>query len=445
MQNSKRTLKDLSFSNNGTEGNVLNLIDRCSTFVGRTVLQRQLSKAPSNFIDLKKQQEVIKYWAENKQNWTEQITNGTIVMLEKFYESADTYTGHPGGMNFVTGKFFQKIFNRNEYHFTQFSISHLSDFLCGCQHFVSLLDSDKNKLPILLQELLEDMKMRLDHRLTSELVNINKETPFKEIAQLSFHARREMKSAVQHLTEHFAVLDAWHSMAKATIENGWHFPTLVHQDEVCLITKGLFHPLLDNAVQYDINFTKDKNFMLLTGANMSGKTTLMRTLGVAAILAHLGMGVPAQSMTISFLDSVITNMHVEDDLLKGESFFLAEVKSMKQTAESVAQKGSQLILMDELFKGTNVHDAYECTKAIVEGLLQHPNHLMILSTHLHEVARYFENNKGLNFYCFSTTLANDGSFKFNYLLEPGISDERIGYKILVQEGIVDILNTKNTA
>jgi DNA mismatch repair ATPase MutS len=178
---------------------------------------------------------------------------------------------------------------------------------------------------------------------------------------------------------------------------------------------------------------------------MSGKTTLMRTLGVAAILAHLGMGVPAQSMTISFLDSVITNMHVEDDLLKGESFFLAEVKSMKQTAESVAQKGSQLILMDELFKGTNVHDAYECTKAIVEGLLQHPNHLMILSTHLHEVARYFENNKGLNFYCFSTTLANDGSFKFNYLLEPGISDERIGYKILVQEGIVDILNTKNTA
>lgn len=180
--------------------------------------------------------------------------------------------------------------------------------------------------------------------------------------------------------------------------------------------------------------------MILTGANMSGKTTLMRAMGVSAILAHLGMGVPAQEMSISFLEGVITNMHVEDDLLKGESFFLAEVKNIKQTAEVVAEKGAQLILMDELFKGTNVHDAYECTKAIVEGLLQHPQHIMVLSTHLHEVARHFEQHKGLSFYCFSTSLAGDGSFQFNYQLQSGISDERIGYKILVKEGIVEILN-----
>jgi DNA mismatch repair ATPase MutS len=97
--------------------------------------------------------------------------------------------------------------------------------------------------------------------------------------------------------------------------------------------------------------------------------------------------------------------------------------------------------MDELFKGTNVHDAYECTKAIVEGLLQHPKHIMILSTHLHEVARHFEHQKGLSFYCFSTTLGKDGNFEFSYQLKPGISDERIGYKILVKEGIVAILNS----
>lgn len=87
-----------------------------------------------------------------------------------------------------------------------------------------------------------------------------------------------------------------------------------------------------------------------------------------------------------------------------------------------------------------MHDAYECTKAIAEGLLNFPNNLMILSTHLHEVAYYFKSNSQLSFYCFSTKLNTDGSFNFDYKLKKGISDERIGYKILVNEGIVAMLN-----
>lgn len=439
MQNSKRTLKDLSFTSAEAEANIMNLIDRCSTLVGRNVLQRHILKSASSFPELQEQQAVIKYFAEHKDNWTDLITNGTIVMLEKFYESADSYSGHPGGMSIVGNKFFQKIFNRNEYHFTQFSLSHLSDFLKGCQEFVALLEH-KQGLPKRLQELLEEMQHGLNHRLTKDLMQIDKHTPFKEIVRLSFQARREMKIVVKQLIDRYAQLDAWHSLALATIENNWSFPTLMPQDDVCFNATGLYHPLLSNAVKYDLNFSKDKNFMLLTGANMSGKTTLMRALGITAILAHLGMGVPAQTMSISFMEAVITNMHVEDDLLKGESFFLAEVKNMKQTAEAIAQKGAHLVLMDELFKGTNVHDAYECTKAIVEGLLKHPEHIFVLSTHLHEVARYFEQIKGITFNCFSTKLADDGSFQFNYQLKEGISDERIGYKILVKEGIVDILN-----
>ncbi|MES2479325.1 MAG: hypothetical protein V4561_09565 [Bacteroidota bacterium] len=442
MLTGKRTLKDLSFSNNEAEGSIMNLIDRCSTFVGRAVLQRQIARSPATFEALKAQQDIIRFWAEHSMYWTEFISNGTIVMLEKFYESADSYSGHPGGLGIFNAKVFQKLFNRNEYHFTQFSLSHLSDFLKGCQAFVSLLHQGI-VLPELLRKTLEEMSKGLEHRLTNDLLKFDKDTAFKEMVQLSFHARREMKGNIQQLIAQYASLDAWYSMALATLENNWHFPKLVAQKDTCLIAKGLYHPLLSNAVQYDISFTEGKNFMLLTGANMSGKTTLMRALGISAILAHLGMGVPAEEMQISFLDGVITNMHVEDDLLKGESFFLAEVKSIRSTAEAVVHSGSQLVLMDELFKGTNVHDAYECTKAIVEGLLQHPKHIMILSTHLHEVARHFEQQKGLSFYCFSTTLGKDGNFEFSYQLKQGISDERIGYKILVKEGIVAILNSQS--
>src|ERR1700742_2411592 len=118
----------------------------------------------------------------------------------------------------------------------------------------------------------------------------------------------------------------------------------------------------------------------------------MRSLGVGALLAHLGMGVPAVALRTSFLQGVITNMQVEDNILRGESYFFAEVQRMKQTAEKLSQHEPHLVLMDELFKGTNVHDAYECTKAVIEGLLHHPNHLMILSTHLYEVAQQFSTN-----------------------------------------------------
>lgn len=440
MINSKRTLKDLSFTGNDIH-NVWNLIDKCETFVGRKVLQKLLNYPPNSYEELVKQQAVIRFWAENPEYWSGQITNGTIVMLEKFYESADSYASHPGGFNFLSGKLFQKIFNRNEFHFTQFSVSHLSDFLKGCLEFVSIANKTKD-IPEKLLLLLSQMDENLQHRLVPELCKIDKNTPFKTIAQLSFHARREMKVQIGKLTDAYAKLDAWRGLAQATIANAWIFPTISTSEELHYDARELYHPLLSKPVNYNIRFSKEKNFMLLTGANMSGKTTLMRTLGIGAILAHLGMGVPAKEMTISFLEGVITNMHVEDNIHTGESFFFAEVKSIKETAQQLSDNGAHLVLMDELFKGTNVHDAFECTKAIIAGLLEHPQHIFVLSTHLHEVAHYFEKEKGISFYKFSTDTDNEGNFHFSYQLEPGISDEKIGYKILVKEGIIDILKKR---
>lgn len=427
---------------NDAQDTVMNLIDRCNTFAGRAMLTRHIYHSPKSFELLCEQQDVIKYWTRNPQSWSDTITNGTLVMLEKFYESADNYSSHPGGIGIFSGKMFQKIFNRNEYFFTQFSLSHLSDFLKGCTDFTTLLHHT-TPLPARLKSVLEEMETALSHRLTQELMAITKETSFRDLARLSFHARREMKANVQKLTDCYAQLDNWHALAQATLEHNWHFPELLPQDKICFEAKELYHPLLAQAVNYTLDFSAGKNFMILTGANMSGKTTMMRAMGIAALLAHLGMGVPATMMRISFLQGLITNMHVEDDLSRGESFFLAEVKSIKHTAEAIATDIPHLVLMDELFKGTNVHDAYECTKAIVEGLLLHPNHIMVLSTHLHEVAYHFESSIGLSFYCFTTSLGTDGNYEFNYQLKPGISDDRIGYKILVKEGIVAILNNTN--
>jgi len=438
MQNDKTTLKDLSiFTSDGSEG-VFALIDHTTTQAGRDTLRKHIQHPPDTFENLKEVQAAIKFWAAHPDIWPKIISNGTLVMLDTFFESADTVTAPPTGFTLLFNSFFQRILNKQEYFLTQFSLSHLSDFLNGCIQLSEI--ADMANVPLLLQIEAKQIKDELEHRLTEEIVAVTKETKYTVLAQLSYRARREMKNMVHRLIHSYARLDAWQSMAKATVVNEWVFPELQPSLPVCFATKGLSHPLLKKPVSYDIAFGDNRNFLLLTGANMSGKTTFMRSLGVGALLAHLGMGVPARSLHISFMQGIITNMQVEDNILRGESYFFAEVQRMKQTAEKLLQRQPHLVLMDELFKGTNVHDAYECTRAVLECLLKHPNHLMILSTHLYEVAQQFNNNTDIIFSYFVTNMSDDGNYEFTYELKDGISNDRIGYRILQKEGVIDLLN-----
>lgn len=431
------TLKDLSvFPTDGNSG-ILGLIDFTTSTIGKDELYKHFKRPPDSYKLLVDVQDTIKFWAANAEQWPTGITNGTVVMLEKFFESADSFSSPPSRMASVFGEAFQKLFNKGEYFFTQFSLSHISDFLKGCAELADLLKL--KDLPSLLQQELTAVQKELDHYLTPELINVSKNTSFREMGRLSFHARREMKSRIYRLMKHYARLDAWQSMAKATRVRGWSFPVLVPAKPLCFEAEGLVHPLLQGPKPYDISFNPQQNFLLLTGANMSGKTTFMRSIGVAALLAHTGMGVPAKQLRISYFKGIITNMHVEDDILKGESYFFAEVKRMKITAEKLLQSEPHLVLMDELFKGTNVHDAYECTKAVVDGLLHRPDHLKILSTHLYEVANNFSEHKDMLFAYFVTQMADDENYHFEYELKEGISKDRIGYRILQKEGVLDML------
>jgi DNA mismatch repair protein MutS len=437
MQNDKTTLKDLSiFTSDGSEG-VFALIDRTTTQAGRDMLRKHIQHPPDRFESLSEVQLAIKFWAANPDKWPAQISNGTLVMLDTFFESADNVSAPPTGFALFFNSVFQRFLNKQEYFLVQFSLSHLSDFLKGCTALAEL--ANVPGLPALLQVEVNCIKEELQHRLVDDIIAVTKDTKYGALVQLSYKARREMKNMVNRLIHSYARLDSWHAMAVATVEHKWSFPELTPAQPVCFIAKGLFHPLLKKPVSYNIGFDNNRNFLLLTGANMSGKTTFMRSLGVGALLAHLGMGVPATSMLISFMQGIITNMQVEDNILRGESYFFAEVQRMKQTAEKLLKQQPHIVLMDELFKGTNVHDAYECTKAVLECLLKHPNHLMILSTHLYEVAQQFSGNKEIIFAYFVTNLADSG-YEFTYELTEGISNDRIGYRILQKEGVIALLN-----
>jgi DNA mismatch repair ATPase MutS len=155
------------------------------------------------------------------------------------------------------------------------------------------------------------------------------------------------------------------------------------------------------------------------------------------------MGVPAKKCRLSLLDGLITNLTTADNVLKGESYFFNEVQRIKQTLTNVMDGKKYLILIDELFKGTNIIDAMKCSEKVIEGLQALQKSLTILSTHLYEISAPLKKYPHLQFYFFETAVTNK-TLVFNYNLKEGVSQDRLGYLILEREGVVDLIDRINT-
>ena len=150
------------------------------------------------------------------------------------------------------------------------------------------------------------------------------------------------------------------------------------------------------------------------------------------------MGVPAQSLELCFFDGLISNIHVIDNISKGESYFFNEVQRIRKTVEQIKNGKNWIVLIDELFKGTNVEDAMKCSLTVIEGLRKVNNALFILSTHLYEIGESLKQYPNIQFRYFETQVEND-QLLFSYTLKEGISNDRLGYVILKKEGVVDML------
>ena len=149
---------------------------------------------------------------------------------------------------------------------------------------------------------------------------------------------------------------------------------------------------------------------------MAGKSTFIKSIGTAVFLAHLGMGVPAQKMQLSLFNGILSNINVVDNIGKGESFFYNEVQRIKSTVTKISDGRKWLILIDELFKGTNVEDAMKCSSTVIEGLLKIKNSLFILSTHLYEIGEDLKKHPNISFNYFETAVEND-QLLFSYQLK----------------------------
>lgn len=435
MEIDNTTYEDLSLFSRQHEYSLFHKLDFARTQAGRDRLLEMFGSPMSKLDDIHATQQTLRIMLDRLDRWPTAISNGTIMVMEKFYETA--IDDIPQGMNLPAALGY-KLFHSADYAMVRYSVVHFADFARGMDQLVRLLDDPG--CPRLLRELLDRARRLLDPDVLQAMVKTQPGVKFNAIQVIHFgyYVRTRFKTAMQALIEIHSRLDAWYSMATAVRRYRLSFPVFVDQTDPYIEATSLYHLLVPQAVSYDIRLDKDTNFLFLTGANMAGKSTFIRAVGVVVFLSHLGMGVPAASMRLSLFDGILSNINVVDDLSKGESFFFNEVQRIRNTIEKITGQKKWLVLIDELFKGTNMQDAIKCSTTVIKGLIRIRKSLFILSTHLYEIGDDLKGYPNILFRYFETNVVND-QLEFSYQLKDGISNDRIGYLILKREKVVEML------
>lgn len=262
------------------------------------------------------------------------------------------------------------------------------------------------------------------------------------LAELDRLLRFRERHAVEKVLRHLYALDVYTAVARVARDRGFHFPEVQSPGEAVLRLEAVYHPLLKDPVPNTLTLSAEANLVFLTGANMAGKSTLMKTLGVAMYLAHLGFPVPARSMVFTVLDGIYTTINLADNLNAGASHFYAEVLRIKKIAKEISLGRSLFVIFDELFRGTNVKDAEEATIAVTDALARKRHCLFVISTHIVEAGEaLMEKNACIRFVYLPTTMAA-GQPVYSYQLQEGITADRHGMVIIRNAGILDLLNRK---
>ncbi|HZI01600.1 MAG TPA: DNA mismatch repair protein MutS [Flavisolibacter sp.] len=357
MQIDKITFNDISVFHAEEEFSIFHKLNFTKTIGGKEWLRRFFTEPHGDLKRIIGTQNIIKTFLNHIDDWPPEITNGTIIVMDKFYDyNLDPI---PANSNALTGLSY-KLLHSADYSMVKYSVKHFADFFRGIFKILRLFIDVE--LPANLHYYIERM------------AKVIAEVPLQRLAQrdptqnftldenlfYGYHLKVTYRTSVQELMDIYSRLEAWYSMAVAVKTFDLHFPQFIDQEQPYLEAGGLYHVLLQQPVAYDLVMDPAQNFVFLTGANMAGKSTLIKSVGAAVFLAHIGLGVPAKHMRLTVFDGLLSNINVADNISKGESYFFNEVQRIKNTIYKINNGKKWLVLIDELFKGTNVQDAMKC-------------------------------------------------------------------------------------
>lgn len=248
-------------------------------------------------------------------------------------------------------------------------------------------------------------------------------------------------SRLQKLAKVVAEIDVLQSFAAVSEEYNFVRPSFSTETQDVYIEKGR-HPVVEKVmgeqsyVPNDVDLTDDTSVLLITGPNMSGKSTYMRQVALTIIMAQMGCFVPAEKAELPIFDRLYTRIGAMDDLIGGQSTFMVEMTETNQALEHATP--NSLLLFDEIGRGTATYDGMALAEAIIEYVHDHIKAKTLFSTHYHELTVLEDRLSGLkNIHV--GAVEEEGDLVFLHQMLPGPADKSYGVQVAKLAGLPSTL------
>ncbi|PSP38066.1 DNA mismatch repair protein MutS [Halobacteriales archaeon QH_7_65_31] len=316
--------------------------------------------------------------------------------------------------------------NKTDGYYIQVGKSSVEDVPEGYEPVKTLKNSERFTTPELRETerdviQLEEQRGELEYELFQEL-------------------REQVAAAAplcQAVGETLAELDVYASLATHAVRNDWTRPELT-DDDVLSVEAGR-HPVVEQSVEFvpnDLRLDRERRFLLVTGPNMSGKSTYMRQAGLITLLAQIGSFVPADAATVGLVDGVFTRVGALDELAQGRSTFMVEMQELSNILHSASD--DSLVILDEVGRGTATDDgisiAWAATEYLSAAQPNSPSPKVLFATHYHQLTQLADHIDGVE----NVHVAVDDEREdvtFLRRVEPGATDRSYGIHVAALAGV----------
>lgn len=258
--------------------------------------------------------------------------------------------------------------------------------------------------------------------------------------QLFLEVREQIKAAIarlQKLAKSIAAIDVIQSFAAVSEQYQYVRPVMKANSHELHLIEGR-HPVVEKVMGHQeyipnsVQMNSQTNLLLITGPNMSGKSTYMRQLALTVIMAQMGCFVPAESAELPIFDQIFTRIGASDDLISGQSTFMVEMMEANQALRHATP--NSLILFDEIGRGTATYDGMALAEAIIEHIHQKVKAKTLFSTHYHELTVLDQKLSGLtNIHV--GAVEKDGEVVFLHKMMAGPADKSYGIHVAKLAGL----------
>lgn len=430
----KQTLEDLNLLGKFKQHSIFSLFNKVNTSGAEKLLGEMFQTPLTDPGAINKRSAIFKYFQSKQLSFPFSSNEFGIV---------DNYLSGGSGRYYLTAlitlgkkKLLGIIIRDEEYKNTLSSLQQTIALLKECKVFISRLSNDKDHPfyteVLAVKNILDDP--RLEWLSTEQASRLS----LTKMARYDHLLRYKMEKALATVIKTFYQLDVYITVANLAQAKNFSYANALPKEHNLFTATALSHPGIEKAVANPVSFHQNSNMIFLTGANMAGKSTFMKAFGINVYLAHMGFPVAAKEMEFSVKDGIYTSINVPDNLNMGYSHFYAEVLRVKNVAEEVSIGKSLVIIFDELFKGTNVKDAYDATLAVTAAFSEYSDCLFIISTHIIEAGEVLKKQGNIQM-LYLPTVMNGNIPTYPYKLHPGISSDRHGMMIIENEGILELL------